>query len=128
LAEGPPDAERGATMRWALMAVALGACATAPVVTDQPAAGEPVEVSGHVVSACGPEPLPREPVAIRAAGELEVLDSTETDASGAFSFRVAPPAGDVVAPLVIEARGVRTVAKQARRGLVAELVLPCTGG
>ena len=84
-------------------------------------------VVGHVVSACGPEPLPREPVAIRAAGELEVLDSTETDAHGAFSFRVQQR-GDVVAPLFIEARGSRTVARPARRGLVAELVLPCTGG
>jgi hypothetical protein len=108
----------------------LAGCASAALVADEPAvASEPVEVNGHVVSACGPsEPLPREPVAIRAAGELEVLGSTETDASGSFSFRVSPPKSDVAPSLFIEARGVKTVAKQARRGLVAELVVPCTGG
>jgi hypothetical protein len=115
-------------MRFALLLVGLGACASTPDVADAPVtAGEPVEVNGRVIDACGPEPLPREPVAIRLAGELEVLTSTETDASGTFSFRVTPPR-DVTAPMFIEARGVKALAKPARRGLVAELVLPCTGG
>lgn len=113
---------RGA-MKRVLALLVLCSCATVPIVGEEPS-GEPVEVTGRVVSACGPsEPLPREPVAIRAAGELEVLDSTETDAQGAFSFRVSQKP-----PLFIEARGVKAVAKPARRGLVAELVLPCTGG
>lgn len=116
-------------MRCALLCLGLAACASSPeLVADSPVtAAEPVEVSGHIIDACGPEPLPREPVAIRVAGELEVLSSTETDASGSFSFRVTPP-GAEVAPMFIEARGMRTLAKPARRGLVAELVLPCTGG
>ncbi len=112
-------------MKRLLALLVLCSCASAPVVADEPAVtAEAVEVSGHVVSACGPsEPLQREPVAIRAAGELEVLDSTETDAHGAFTFRVSQKP-----PLFIEARGVKAIAKPARRGLVAELVLPCTGG
>ena len=111
-----------------LSLLVVTACATVPVAGEEPS----VEVSGRVVSACGPsEPVALEPVAVRVAGELEVLDSTQTDASGAFSFRVLPK-GDVAAPLFIEARGVRTVAKQptelGKKGLVAELVLPCRGG
>jgi len=115
-------------MRWALFCLALAGCVSTLEIADAPlTAAEPVEVTGRIIDACGPEPMQHEPVAIRVAGELEVLSSTETDASGAFSFRVTPP-GDVVAPMFIEARGLRTVAKPARRGLVAELVLPCTGG
>ena len=120
---------RAGAMKHVLLTMVFCSCASAPLMADEPAAttGEPVEVVGRVVSACGPEPLNKEPVAIRAAGELEVLDSTETDAHGAFTFRVTQRT-DVAAPLFIEARGSRTVAKPARRGLVAELVLPCTGG
>ena len=118
--------QSAAAMRPLMLAFVLCSCATVPV--SEAGGGEPVEVNGHVLSACGAdEPVAQEPVAVRVAGELEVLDSTQTDASGAFSFRVAPK-GDVVAPLFIEARGVRTVAKPAKRGLIAELVLPCTGG
>lgn len=117
--------QKAPSMRWALL-VSFCACASLPEVADAPVtAAEPVEVSGRIIDACGPEPLKHEPVAIRVAGELEVLSSTETDASGAFSFHVTPP-GDVVAPMFIEARGVRTIAKAARRGLVAELVVPCS--
>lgn len=120
---------RAGAMKHLLALLLCCSCASAPLASDEPvtATGEPVEVVGRVVSACGPEPLNKEPVAIRAAGELEVLDSTETDAHGAFSFRVTQRT-DVATPLFIEARGARTVAKPARRGLVAELVLPCTGG
>ena len=110
-------------MKRFLVAILLAGCATVPVSGDSPP-GEPVEVVGHVISACGSDPLVREPVAARIAGELEVLDSTETDAEGAFSFRVVPK-GDVTAALFVEARGVKTIAKSGKRGLVAELVLPC---
>lgn len=121
---------RPAAMR-SLLVLALAGCASVPLAADE-RAGDPVEVRGHVTSTCGPaEPVALEPVAIRVAGELEVLDSTQTDSSGAFRFHVVPK-GQVAAPLFIEARGVRTVAKPAvdlaKRGLVAELVLPCTGG
>jgi hypothetical protein len=121
-------------MRSLLVAFCVTGCATLTVTADDAAStdGAPIEVSGHVVSACGAsEPVAQEPVAVRVAGDLEVLDSTQTDASGAFSFRVAPR-GEVAPPLFIEARGVRAVARQStelgRRGLVGELVLPCTGG
>lgn len=113
-------------MRTLLVSLALlCSCASTPQVADEAAASTTqVEVVGKVVSACGPEPLQREPVALRAAGELEVLSSTETDAHGDFRFDVVAP----LTPLFIEARGVKTVAKPTKRGLIAELVLPCTGG
>ncbi len=111
-----------APMKWSVLVVALGACASVNEQPDAPVtAPEPVEVTGRIIDACGPEPLPREPVAIRVAGELEVLSSTETDASGSFTFKVTPP-GDVVQPMFIEARGVRAVAKPARSLLFCAVV------
>ena len=119
--------------RFTLLWVAVSGCAGLPVAGDGPnlAARLPVEVVGHVSRSCPvSEPQSRESVALRAAGEPDALETTQTDASGAFSFRVVPP-GDLTAPLFIEARGVRALAKQrlnSKQSLVAELTLPCGGG
>lgn len=110
-----------------LFVLCFTGCATVPLAAGDPAGlGVPVQVVGHVVSACGaPRPQPNEPVTVRAAGELEALDATRTDASGAFSFKVVSPSRRP--SLLIEAGGKKALARQPFEGgtLVAEVRLPC---
>jgi hypothetical protein len=89
--------------------------------SDQPQ----VEVVGHVTNACA---APKQKsVTLRAAGELEALDITQTDESGAFKFSVAPKL-DPKATIFVEADGHKAIARpqsNAKNVLVAELMLPC---
>ena len=108
----------------------LSACATGSAARGGGAADDAaIEVVGHVTNTChvaGAQPL--EQVTLRAAGELDAIGTTQTDATGAFTFVV--PAGDSKRKLYIEARGKKAMANQryeASRSLVAELTLPCRG-
>jgi hypothetical protein len=110
----------------------LSACATVPVTPGEPLSGDRVEVEvvGQVTRACPvAEPGSNLAVTLRQAGELDALDTTRTDASGAFHFKVRTQ-NSLTAPLLIEAQGVRALATQrssATRNLVAEVRLPCAG-
>jgi hypothetical protein len=112
------------------MLVMLSACASAPIVPGSGAEGVPLEVVGHVTRACAvSEPQPNVAVTLRAAGELDALGTTQTDANGAFRFSVVAPS-KLSDRLLIEAQGARTRATQrfsADRTLVAEVRVPCQG-
>ena len=84
-----------------------------------------MQVVGHVTSSCPAQV--QKSVTLRAAGELEALDTTKTDESGAFKFNVAPTF-DRAATIFIEADGHKAIARpqtNAKNVLVAELTLPC---
>ncbi|MFT3837449.1 MAG: hypothetical protein QM723_10690 [Myxococcaceae bacterium] len=104
--------------------ILMAGCATVPSAGSSEN-GAPVEVVGHVTSSCA---APAEKsVTLRAAGEIEPLETTKTDASGAFKFSVAPKF-DPKATIFIEADGHKAVARpqsNAKNLLVAELTLPC---
>lgn len=115
-----------------MRSLALGllflSCATVDSSVSQ-APAPPLEVNGRVTAGCAmPRPLQAEEVRLRFAGELDAALSVQTDLDGTFTAQVVPRPG-VATALFVEARGVRTVARQTvdvtRRGLVAELVLPC---
>ena len=113
-------------MKWILPIVLFSAgCAT---VSKQTTAGVPVEVHGHVTRVCAvPQPQSQVQVTLRAAGELEPLETTVTDASGAFVFHTRAP-GQSTLGLFVEVKGVRAKAVQgfnANNELVADLTLPC---
>ncbi len=81
-----------------------------------------------MTDACRPaDAQPREHVTLRAAGELDALDTTRTDESGAFHFRVMT-SDEPGSSLFIEARGYKALARpqgNAKDVRVAELTLPC---
>ncbi len=84
-----------------------------------------VEVVGHVTTTCATQG--QKSVTLRAAGELDALDTTQTDAQGAFKFSFAPKF-DPKATIFIEADGHKAIARpqsNAKNVLVAELTLPC---
>lgn len=115
--------------RTIVLLVALTSCATVPGGGAPAPEGVHLEVIGRVVRACASSrPQPNEMVTVRAAGELDTLDTTRTDASGAFSFRVIAPGRRPA--LLIEAAGKKALARYAfgeGGTLVAEVRLPCEG-
>jgi hypothetical protein len=118
-------------MKMALTLVVLCCgCAAAPVRSGEAVDEASFEVTGHVTNGCHiAQAQPRESVTLRAAGELDAVATTQTDATGAFSF-VVPP-GDAKRKFYIEARGSKAMAVSrydSSRTLVAELTLPCTRG
>ena len=113
-------------MRCLALSLIVMSCATVESSVTQTA---PLEVNGRVMSACAlSQPVRAEEVRLRFAGDLDAVEIVQTDLNGTFTARVMRK-GDVVAPLFVEARGVKTLAKQTvdytHRGLVAELVVPC---
>jgi len=91
---------------------------------SQSTKGPPVEVVGQVTRCAAPA---HQSVTLRAAGELEALDTTNTYEKGAFKFSV-DKAFDRAATIFIEADGHKAVARpqsNAKNLLVAELTLPC---
>jgi hypothetical protein len=114
-------------MRLAMLLGFVCSCASVPL-RGEGGAPAVVVVTGHVVQSCpAVAPLQQEPVTIRAAGELEQLSATRTDGEGAFQFELSQAEADL-GSFLIEARGVRTVAKAQlqKQAFIAELSLPCS--
>jgi hypothetical protein len=112
--------------RFSLLLSLLAGCAT--VSTAGQGSAPPIEVIGHVTTTCAATgSQPREPVTLRAAGVLDALDTTRTDSSGAFHFRVIPP-DDPDETLFVESRGQKAFVRpesNTKDVRVAELTLPC---
>lgn len=114
-------------LAWALLSTG---CAAVPLVPSEAASAEKVdlEVVGQVTDACHvSEAQPARIVILRAAGELDALATTRTDARGGYRFQVAAPP-TAARRLYIETDGRKALAHQrygAERALVADLNLPC---
>lgn len=115
-------------VRSLLITMLLAGCAGVSGGARGSSSRAPVEVVGRVTDACrGAQAQPSESVTLRAEGEPDALDTTQTDESGAFRFRVVPPE-DPASGLFIEARGHKALVKPPARAQdvrVAELTLPC---
>ena len=97
----------------------LVGCATVSTSGDKA-----VEVVGQVTKCAAPV---QKSVTLRAAGEVDALDTQQTDEKGSFKFSVAPQL-DPKATIFIEADGHKAVARpqtNSKNVLVAELTLPC---